>query len=339
MKFQLKRLIINSLQYFNFYKGNTFIEVPLIIPYHHIIGEKAPDHIKHIYEFKSANQFENDLKCLLKYYKSIELKDLLENDTPPRQSFLLTFDDGCREVYESVLPILQKHQVKGVFFLNSNFLDNKEMYYKHAISILIEQIVRNPLSEDAKKTAHKLLNQVGVSTGALIDRLMKIDYQKKEIVPELCDIFKVSIKEYLENNKPYLESWQVNEMISLGHYVGGHSKDHPMYSDISFEEKVIQTIDSVKYLVDRFNLNYRVFSIPHVDDGIEKEFFTEVLEKNKYKIDLIFGNSNLKKEKISSKVYHRIIGENPYLNWKGFLNAHILYNWLLTKLGRNLIVR
>jgi len=339
MKFQLKRSFINSLRHFSFYKGKSCIKIPLIIPYHHLIGEKTPDHVKHIYTFKSSSEFESDLLCLMKYYRSIDLEDLLAGSDPPQKSFLLTFDDGCREVYENVLPILKKYNLKAVFFLNSSFLDNKEMYYKHALSVLIEKIINQPFSIVLEKTAHKLLDDFNIPPDDLIDRLKKIDYQKKDIVPKLCELFEVSIEEYLIKNKPYLESWQVREMISLGHYVGGHSKDHPMYADISFEEQVAQTIDSVKYLVDRFNLNYRIFSIPHVDDGIGEKFFTEVLENNEYKIDLIFGNSNLKKEAVSPRVLHRIIGENPYLNWKGFLNAHILYNWLLTKLGRNLIVR
>lgn len=54
-----------------------------------------------------------------------DLADALDNDniTLPEKSVILTFDDGYRDLYTDVFPILRKYQVKATAYIVPNFLD------------------------------------------------------------------------------------------------------------------------------------------------------------------------------------------------------------------------
>src|SRR6478735_1025353 len=89
--------------------------VNLLLPYHHLISDEEVAHVKNLYGYKSKAQFETDLDYLLRHFQPLNPSALIEhyrNGTAiPRNSFLLTFDDGMREVYDLVEPILTR---KGV---------------------------------------------------------------------------------------------------------------------------------------------------------------------------------------------------------------------------------
>lgn len=55
-----------------------------------------------------------------------DLADALDDKRPlPQKSVILTFDDGYRDFYTDVLPILKKYQVKAVVYVVPNFLDKQ----------------------------------------------------------------------------------------------------------------------------------------------------------------------------------------------------------------------
>ena len=60
-----------------------------------------------------------------------------------KYNFLLSFDDGLEEVYTVIYPILKKSNLKAIFFINPNFVDNNEGLYKHYISIIITHLKNN----------------------------------------------------------------------------------------------------------------------------------------------------------------------------------------------------
>ncbi len=102
----------------------------VIYPFYHIISNNPPVHIKHLYPVRSIKQFEKDLDFLQKYFTA--------SDFPPenkKTAFVLSFDDGLSEVYEIIAPILQKRNISAIFFINSAFVDNEDMFVNYVESI------------------------------------------------------------------------------------------------------------------------------------------------------------------------------------------------------------
>ena len=80
-------------------------------------------------------------------------------------------------------------------------------------------------------------------------------------------------------------------MLQLGHAVGAHSIDHPRYADLSLGEQLHQTRTSVRFVKERFGIDYGAFSFPHSDAHVSKEFFREIFVDGE--LDVCFGNQGL----------------------------------------------
>lgn len=163
--------------------------------------------------------------------------------------------------------------------------------------------------------------------------MLDFDSEKENEIDELAILLGENFEEYLKNNQPYLSSEDINELIKQGFTVGGHSKNHPRYKNISLDEQVSQTIDSVEFLVEKFNLNYKVFAFPFTDDGVGREFFNKI----EGKLDLTFGTAGLKKDVIPTNLQRIPMEENK----KGIeiIKSQYLYYFFKMFVGKNMIKR
>ena len=89
--------------------------------YHSVDNEKGKGGI-------FVNEFEEHIKWIKdkKTFKMEELKNL--NYTLPKNSILITFDDGYKNNYTLAFPILKKYNMKATIFLNTKFIGKDEFY-------------------------------------------------------------------------------------------------------------------------------------------------------------------------------------------------------------------
>lgn len=108
-------------------KPQKSINVPILL-YHYVEYVQDPgDTIR-----KSLNivpyTFDEEVKTLkdagYTFITMSDLADILDDEKPlPEKPVVLTFDDGYRDFYTDVLPILKKYEVKAVAYVVPNFLD------------------------------------------------------------------------------------------------------------------------------------------------------------------------------------------------------------------------
>ena len=116
------------------------------------------------------------------------------------------------------------------------------------------------------------------------------------------------------------------KMIKDGFAIGAHSIDHPDYSLLSPEEQLKQTIESVKFVKNKFLLSYGGFAFPHTDKCLTKEFFTKLYDSKL--IDVSFGSDGFSKD-ISFSNLQRCSLEKPLLPAKGIVASQ--YGRILVK--------
>lgn len=247
----------------------------------------------------------------MQHFKPISLAELMElkkNRFKTKENYFhLTFDDGLKELYEFVAPILLKRNIPATFFINTDFIDNNDLLYRFKASILAERAAANGM--------------------------LDIDYNQKQDLDELAEIVGVDFKAYLTNEQPYLTTTQINELIQQGFTIGAHSKNHPLYNLLTEEEQVKQTLESIDFLQQKFNLNYRVFSFPFTDDGVGQEFFRKIESK----VDITFGSAGIKKDSISFNL-QRIPMETSFSAEKT-IKTQYFYCLLKKMFGKNIITR
>src|SRR5438067_12293582 len=275
--------------------------VKTLLPYHHLVSDSELPHIRHLYSYKNVKQFRADLDFLLRHFNPVSVAQVIETlkkgNGLPANSFLLTFDDGLREVYEVIAPILMEKGVPAIFFINPAFIDNKQLFYRYKISLVIEELSKR---KDALKIGKQVLGMDHNDFDGLKSALKQVNQLNRHIPDQFAERLNYSFDEFLKEKKPFLTYSQVRDLNDQGFTIGSHSWDHPYYGLLSSDPQLWQTLSSVSYLNEMMPLKYNCFSFPHSDAVLSQEFFDR-LNQSDIKIDLLFGIQNQKSE-VKNKV-------------------------------------
>ena len=305
----------------------------VLLPFYHKVIDDKNSFAKDLYIPRKIIDFKNDLDVLSKYYKSISLQEFIsisKQKSIKENYFHLTFDDGLSNFYKIVAPILVEKKIAATVFINTDFVDNKSLFYRYKASLLYQiyekstTIVKNKFYDFFKEK------------GTVKERLFAINYQNKQLLDELASVVNYSFEEYLEKEKPYLSSSQIQELIDMGFTIGAHSKSHPLYSMISLDKQLDETIGSVNWLVNKFQLNYKAFSFPHTDLEVTSKFFEKLAKTNE--IDVSFGTSGIKKDTLKTN-FQRIVFEIAEPNMENYLIKEYIKYLLKIPLFKNVMPR
>lgn len=255
---------------------HSLCQSPLILPYYHMVSDEALPHVEPLYQYRTVRQFTDDVDFFLKNYQPIGLADLLAHINTgkilPKRAFLLSFDDGFREMAETVAPILKAKGVPAIFFVNSAFVDNRELCFLQKIALVIAQLkAKSPDGREEK--IKKILSANKISGAEINPALRSIDYAQRAVLDEMESACGLDFKMFLAQQKPYLTSDQIRALLRDGFAIGGHSVDHPFYGDLALNEQLRQTKQSVDFVQKEFDVDYRAFAFPHSDAGVATEFF------------------------------------------------------------------
>jgi peptidoglycan/xylan/chitin deacetylase (PgdA/CDA1 family) len=307
---------------------------PLIINYHVVSDCRIP-HISNIYSYRNTRRFREDLSFYSHNYHLISLPELLEsikNNTPlPDNSLLITFDDGFREVYEIAMPILVEKKIFPAIFITKNYVDNVELGYDHRKSLLIERLL-NSKSIQNKRIVGKILGTNSLQDKNLIHLMVNIPYKNKELVDRIAGELEVDFREYVSEKKPYLSSQQVRDLIKTGFSFGGHSVDHPNFIELSLDEQLQQAQESIDFVCDTFNINYKVFAFPYWDAGVSREFFEKLCA------DATFGTQGLLADPVRTN-FQRIGIERYNYSSNRIVKAHYVRKMIYRSLDKDTITR
>ena len=299
-----------------------------VIPFYHTVSDNEIPHIKYLYKHKNWNEFQDEINIFKELFKSA---DSIEELISKKNHFMLTFDDGMTECY-NISKYLKKNHLKAIFFICPNFVDNKEMFYRHKVSLLLGVYKKSKYRDKAiNKKICDLLNICNYAD--IPNSIFSVTYKQKDILDQIADILDVSFSQYLENNKPYLTSMEITEMLNDGFYFGAHSLDHPYFKILDMKDKRMQIIDSLSY-IKKFNINYKYFAFPFsLDESQTSQNIVRELS-GKY-VDYTFSSHAFSKKNTATH-FQRFTTENNNLPLNLFLQRSYLTNYyksILSKLN------
>lgn len=320
----ISRIILRLAKLLPFDQLSRSVDPPLIAPFYHAISDAPLPHIRHLYRVKNISAFERDLDFLLKYYHPIDFHELpnILLKSKPRQNgkipMLLSFDDGLREFYDPIAPILLRKGIPAICFLNSAFVDNVDLFFRYKASLLLDTL-------GAQERLEKQKN------------ILSIGYSDREQLNTIAMETGVDFNDFLRKNQPYLTSVQIESLLRQGFHFGAHSVDHPEYRFLSLDEQLRQTTKSTETISNKFGLGYRLFSFPFTDFGVAKRFF-EILLTEKKIAEFSFGCAGIKTD-FHARHIQRIPMEANNLTAEEILRHAFLYFWLKKPFGGNHIIR
>ncbi len=304
----------------------------LFLPFYHSVQiDRALPHIKHLYDLRSLETFEKDLDFLLTYYQAIDLASLYQQlqtgQAFERPSFLLSFDDGLREVYDHIAPLLLKKGIPATFFLNSAFIDNRDLFFRYKVSLLTEQLESKNISDATKAEIKAITNT---------NNLTDIKYQDRFILDKVAEFLEFSFQDFLKEQQPYMTQAQIQYLLDQGFSIGAHSIDHPLYKDLDLQEQLRQTRESQHFIDRLFSPAIKAFAFPFTDDGISKRYFERI--KAEGITDISFGTAGLKKDTAAFHLQRFPVEAFPFEMHK-LVSSEYFYYFGKAFLGKNKIQR
>ena len=223
---------------------------------------------KQIKFFKENYNFVK-IEDLIDYYKNPKEKEL------PEKPILLTFDDGYKDHYTYVLPVLLENNIQGSFYIPTKCFQDKKVLDVNKIHFILESCIgeeekvlseikeyletnkdsRISLSYDDYFQEYAVASRFDKKEVIFIKRMLQValpeDYREK-IVEQLfkkyvCSIENKIISERAFWEELYLTPEQIRAMEKLGMHIGFHSHDHVWLNSLSKEEQEFQIKSSIDY--------------------------------------------------------------------------------------------
>ena len=266
----------------------------IVLTYHSLSSLDAePEINKNPYRTKSA--FTEDIVFIKNNFNVLSLKEFLEINNKggkfPERSLLITFDDGLAIQYDHMYPILKSHNIPATFFLNNAFIDNRDLHYERKIYIILRKL--NELQDNSvERKISKAVSKDYSDEFNLKNFIHKLEYNSKNTLDTVADELGISFADYLNENKIYLTTQQIDIMLRNNMTIGGHSIDHPDFTELSLEDQVNQTLSCMNDLVSRFQLDYKAFAFPYNDRALDTALFERISDS----IDVSFGSSGFARD-------------------------------------------
>lgn len=188
-------------------KPQKSLKVPILL-YHYVEYVKDPgDTIRKSLNIM-PNIFDQQVKTLkdegFTFMTTKELADVLDDQVSlPVKPVILTFDDGYRDFYTDVFPVLKKYQAKAVVYVVPNFLDKPN----NLTTWMLSEIVQSGLVEIGAHTMNH-----SVLTGL---PLQDVKYEVEESKNYLEKILRMEIVSFAYPNGSF-----DNQVIDVVHKAG-----------------------------------------------------------------------------------------------------------------------
>ena len=125
--------------------ARRFVSLPYLpIVTYHRIGSRTPsgDLDAGVVD-ASVQEFEKQIALLAKSFTIIGIDELraflVERHPLPRNPAIISFDDGYRECEEIAVPVLKKHGAKGVFFISTDHMNDRKVFWWDRVSFLVKR--------------------------------------------------------------------------------------------------------------------------------------------------------------------------------------------------------
>ena len=224
-----------------------------------------------------------------------------------------------------------KKGIPATFFINSQFVDNQDLFFRYKASLLVDHLSKTQQSKASEKVMQKLLEKQDINTA-----ILEINYQNKDILDQIADHLEVNFGDFLDQQKPYLSKAQIKNLIAQGFTIGSHSIDHPLYESLALDEQIRQTSESQAFVNQLFEPAVKAFAFPFSDHGVSTAFFQQL--QHKKIIDLSFGTAGLKQDSIPFHLQRFPVEAFPF-QMHELVSSEYFYYFGKSFLGKNKIKR
>lgn len=299
----------------------------VVLLYHRIINLDFDPQLLAV----SIENFESQMELLKQKYSCLTIEEfhqyLDSGKKIPKNSVVITFDDGYRDNFLNALPILERYNFQALFYITTgNINSNKEFWWDEVEKILYSKNSPN-LNEifwgnfyfsleswNAEKRDDLYMKILPFFRGLEVD-------QRNMYLIELRRIF--CLNEEGRNTHLSMSLEELKEFSqSKSVVIGGHTVNHPSLAHINLVNQEFEIKKSIQFLEDCIGGKIVDFSYPF---GTRSNYNLETIRIcNELGINYVAANFPKKVDKRSDKFqFSRFLVRN--WNAKEFENQLEIY--------------
>ena len=230
----------------------------------------------------------------------------------PEKPILLTFDDGYKDHYTYVLPILLENNIQGSFYIPTKCFQDKKVLDVNKIHFILEscigeeEIILKEIEEYLEKNKDSRISlsytdyfkEYAVNSRfdkkevIFIKRMLQVvlpeDYREKLVdilfKKYVCTIGDKIISERAFWEELYLTPEQIRMMEKLGMHIGFHSHSHIWLNSLTKEKQKLELESSIKWFSE-IGLDTKKMTISYPYGGYNENTINLMKE---YKIPIGF---------------------------------------------------
>ncbi len=220
-----------------------------IITYHYVRDLQSSKYPK--IKALTTDQFKNQLDYISRFYEFITVQDCIDaiysNNDLPKNSVLLTFDDGYLDHYETVFPVLHEKKIQGCFFPSAKAISEKVVLGTNKVQFILSSVSSiEDLLDHIYSYLDEYRNQYNlrsnefyfseISLARIVDNkeIAFVKYLMQTALPlklrelitdELFEKY-VTKDESAFAQELYMDCKKIKEMMDNGMFIGCHGYEH-----------------------------------------------------------------------------------------------------------------
>ena len=298
---------------------------------YHVVSDEDLPHLQ-LYPYKNAEQFEADVifaRSRATTYRQVADRRL-EGKPLARNSILFTFDDGLTQCYDVARPILKKLGVDAVFFVTTDYLDDRETFFESTQSLCAAAIATIDAARARKilatvegdaagadranfelATGRLAATRLPVADDAAIHDLYLLTFGIAEgdrRLTRLCELLAVDVATYATRTPIFMSRKQVAGLAADGFTVGAHGRKHRSLEHLSvqdLEDEIVSSCDAVRSITGQTRVP---FAFPYSGLGIERTVLAGIVQRNPL-VELIFDSGCLRND--PQFIVNRVFADAP----------------------------
>ncbi len=212
-----------------------------VLTYHSIADGAKPGFDDGVVD-ATPSQFEAQLDFVSKHFTVIGIDDVIASVSSaaplPRNPLLITFDDGYLTCFTDALPALQRHGHKATFFIATDYIENRRLYWWDRINYLVHHSERDSFTIDYPERIQLNRNNGAIKT--LINLVKKTHgLDVDQFLQQLTEATGVTWNDGIERElaDEMIMTWdQVRELRAAGMDVQSHTRRHRVLQTLAADQ-------------------------------------------------------------------------------------------------------
>jgi peptidoglycan/xylan/chitin deacetylase (PgdA/CDA1 family) len=255
----------------------------LVVMYHYVGQESPGTHDGFV--SLAEHEFDRQVSDLLAHHRPVDWPAFIDPRRASRagngRSVLFTFDDGLLCQAERAAVVLERHDLRGVFFIPSAVLQKRKLLDAHKLHILLSMHTDTELIDAVASTAGFMAPAIRVADCVdhqAADRMYhyepsrlrrRLKYLLSTGLPARVrsEILGTLFCEFVGDERDWSATWYApadawRDLAARGHTIGAHGHSHERLESLDPDAQLADLTASVETIAERIGVRPTVMSFP-----------------------------------------------------------------------------